>query len=83
MRVSPKQRQLILAFYGRAETPEYRFGGLAPAIARLRKLRIVGDRHLTPFGAAVAVAILNKSPLPDYESFVKGAIERAARMEAR
>lgn len=77
MRFSGKQKSLILSFIGKAEVPYYANGGLAVAIARLRKMGIVSEQYLTPYGQVVAVAIANKQPVPTKDQATQAAIAKA------
>lgn len=79
MRFSAKQKALILSFIGRADVPYYSNGGLAPALARLRKMGIVTEQYLSPYGQVVATALANGQKVPTKEQATKTAIERAMR----
>jgi len=47
------QRQLLRYMDGQGDPPKYRFGGMAPALARLRKAGLLNGNELTGFGKEV------------------------------
>ena len=63
LRLHGKQRQLILAASGRRDMPVFKNGGLAPALARLRRMGLFGDGKLTAEGERVAAALANGEAL--------------------
>lgn len=75
--MTSKQKQLILSFIGRAETPYYANGGLAVAIARLRRDGLVKEQYLTRYGQIVATALANGQPVPSRGEAMRILMARA------